>query len=79
MSHLNQAQLMNQRMDGELSDSEINSMLKDQFIIFKEHDYDYELDTGLLWHKNDVCDGVVPELENVFDNIKFLTQLRDCM
>ena len=65
-SHLNQAQLMDRRMEGKLPDSEINSMLKEQYVIFKAHDYNYEVDTGLLWCDNEVCDDVEPELEPVF-------------
>ena len=77
---LDQSTLMDNRIEGDLSDDQINEMLKNEFKILKSMNYDFDVcDTGLIYYNNEIVYDYDEKLKNNFDNIKFLVQLRDCL
>ena len=77
---LDQSTLMDIRIDGDLSDDQINEMLKNEFKILKSMNYDYDVcDTGLIYYNNEIVYDYDEKLKNNFDNIRFLVKLRECL
>jgi hypothetical protein len=76
---LNEKLMVEQRMNEEISDDDINVMLKAQYDILKYYDYDFDCcDTGLIFYKNEPVNVILSEVENPINNIRFLCKLRDC-
>ena len=75
---LDQSTLMDIRIEGDLSDDQINEMIKNEFKILKSMNYDV-CDTALIYYNNEIVYDYDEKLENNFNNIKFLVQLRDCL
>ena len=77
---LDQSVLMVNRVEGDLTDDQINDMLKNEYRVLKSMKYDYDVyDRGLIYYDNEIVGCCDDKLVNNFNNIKFLVQLRDCL